>query len=534
MGKPDNPAERTNMQLTGQSIIGLGRTENTEPVFFGMNAATGKRLEPAYRAAAHGDLDRAMGLAAGCFPSYREVARPRRAEFLRAIAEEIEAIGDALIERAMAESALPEARVRGERARTCAQLRFFAAIVEEGSWVDARIDTGDAGRQPPKPDLRSMLRPLGPVAVFCASNFPLAFSVAGGDTASALAAGNPVVVNAHFAHPGTAELCGLAIRAAAERTAMPDGVFSLLYGIGHELGQMLVAHEGIRAVGFTGSRRGGMALLKIAQGRREPIPFYAEMSSVNPVFVLPGAVAERGPRIAAGLHGSVTVGVGQFCTNPGLVLLPRGAQGDGLAGELAQKMRETGAAAMLNEGILRNYSELARARAGDAKVHTLVEAGSEAHAARPALFETDAGTLIENADLAEEVFGPSTLLVRYLDADQALEIANRMEGNLTATIHAGPGDEETARRLAAALETKVGRILFGGFPTGVEVCQAMVHGGPWPATSDGRSTSVGGRAIDRFARPVCFQDAPAELLPEELRDGNPAGVMRMVNGERGR
>ena len=520
--------------LTGQSIIGFGRTQNTEPVFFGVNAANGEHFEPAYRAATSEDLERAIGLAIACFPDYRELGRRRRAEFLRAIAERIEAIGDPLVERVMQETALPEARVRGERARTCGQLRFFAGIVEEGSWVDARVDTADPSRQPPKPDVRSMQRPLGPVAVFCASNFPLAFSVAGGDTASALAAGNPVVVNAHFAHPGTAEYCGLAIRDAAERTGMPEGVFSLLFGIGFELGQKLVANEGIRAVGFTGSQRGGTALWKIAQERAEPIPFYAEMSSVNPVFVLPGALAERGPQIAAALHGSVTLGVGQFCTNPGLVLLPHNAEADRFAGDVAQRLRETKPAVMLNAGILQNYGRLVGARTEDSRVRSLVEWGPEAHAARPALFETEAATLLANPQLAEEVFGPSTMLVRYVDGVQAVEIAHRMEGNLTASIHSGPGDEDSVRELVAALETKVGRIIFNGFPTGLEVCEAMVHGGPWPATSDGRSTSVGGRAIDRFARPVCYQDAPQHLLPEELRDGNPAGVMRMVNEERTR
>lgn len=522
------------MTLTGQSIIGFTRTDNTEPVFFGKNAATGARLEPAFRGATREDLDRAVGLALSSFPTYRAISRTRRAEFLRAIAERIEAIGDPLIERVMAETALPEGRVRGERGRTCSQLRFFAGIVEEGSWVDARIDTADPQRQPPKPDIRSMLRPLGPVAVFCASNFPLAFSVAGGDTASALAAGNPVLVNAHFGHPGTAEMCGAAIRDAAERTNMPEGVFSLLFSIGYEIGQGLVAHEGIKAVGFTGSRRGGMALLKIAQTRKEPIPFYAEMSSVNPVFILPGALAQRGAQIAAGLHASVTLGVGQFCTNPGLVMIPRAPQADSFEAELAGKMRETGATAMLNEGIRQNYDALVSARTGHAKVRTVLPWNADPSGARPALFAADAEQLFAEPELADEVFGPSTLLVRYVDGDQAIELADEMEGNLTATIHAGPGDEETARKLAAALETKVGRILFGGFPTGVEVCQAMVHGGPWPATSDGRSTSVGGRAIDRFARPVCYQDAPVSILPEELRDGNPAGILRMLNGDRAR
>ena len=505
------------MTLTGQSIIGFARTENTEPVFFGKNAATGEKIEPAYRGATLDDLDKAAGLALAAFPVYRDLSRQRRAEFLRAIADRIEAIGDPLIHRTMAETALPEGRVRGERGRTIAQLRFFAQIVEEGTWVDVRIDRADPGRTPPKPDTRSMYRPLGPVAVFCASNFPLAFSVAGGDTASALAAGNPVIVNAHFGHPGTAEMCGAAIREAAEATNMPDGVFSLLFSVGYDIGQALVAHGAIKAVGFTGSRRGGMALLKTAESRKERIPFYAEMSSVNPVFILPGALAERGPQLAAGLHTSVTLGVGQFCTNPGLVLLPRNAQADTFTTELTEKMKSTAPTPMLNEGIRENYDALVSKRTGETAVRTLVPWSPAPQAACPALFETDAKGLLGNPQLADEVFGPSTLLVRYLNSEQAVEVANELEGNLTATIHSGPGDEETVRRLVSVLETKVGRILFSGFPTGVEVNWSMVHGGPWPATSDGRSTSVGGRAIYRFARPVCYQDAPAEMLPEELR-----------------
>jgi len=519
------------MQLTGQSIIGSHRTTASGGAFFAVNARTGERIEPPYYTAGDGDLDEAVALASAAFADYRALPGRRRAEFLREIAAQLEALGDPLIERAMLETALPEPRVRGERDRTANQLRFFAGIVEEGSWVDARIDTGDPNRKPlPKPDLRSMLRPLGSVAVFCASNFPLAFSVAGGDTASALAAGNPVVVNAHFSHPGTAEMCGAAISAAAHRTLMPDGVFALLFSQGHRVGQALVAHPLIKAAGFTGSRKGGMALAEIARSRPEPIPFYAEMSSVNPVFVLPNAVAQRGALIAAGLHTSLTLGVGQFCTNPGVALLADGPSGDALVAALGAKIEATPPAPMLNSGILENYCRLVEERARDARLRRVAQ-GAGAGGAAAALFEVDAETFLNSPELGAEVFGPATLMVRYRTLDQALEIA-AMEGNLTATIHMAAGDEEAAARLAAALETRVGRILFQGYPTGVEVSQAMVHGGPYPATSDGRSTSVGGRAIDRFVRPVCFQDAPASLLPEELRAGNPARIWRIVNGQR--
>jgi len=522
------------MQLTGQSIIGTRRATASDGVFFAIDARTGERLEPPFHPAGNPDLDEAVGLASAAFADYRALPRGRRAEFLREIAAQLEALGNALIERVMLETALPEARVRGELGRTTNQLRFFAGIVEEGSWVDARIDTADPNRKPaPKPDLRSMLRPLGPVAVFCASNFPLAFSVAGGDTASALAAGNPVVVNAHFSHPGTAEMCGAAIAAAAQRTLMPDGVFSLLFSQDHHIGQALVAHPLIKAAGFTGSRKGGLALAEIARSRAEPIPFYAEMSSVNPVFVLPNALAQRGALIAAGLHASVTMGVGQFCTNPGVALFEEGPAGDALVAALGTKIEATAPAPMLNTGILENYCRLVEERTRDSRLRLVAQAAGAGGAAA-ALFETDAQTFLDSPELAAEVFGPASLLVRYQTLDQAIEIAAMMEGNLTATIHMAVGDEEAAARLVAALETRVGRILFEGYPTGVEVCQAMVHGGPWPATTDGRSTSVGGRAIDRFVRPVCFQDAPASLLPEELRPGNPARIWRIVNGERTR
>jgi alpha-ketoglutaric semialdehyde dehydrogenase len=523
------------MELEGKSIIGRGRASASEKTFHAVNAATGERLEPAFHAVSEADFEKAMALASAAFPEYREMARARRAAFLRQIAANLEGLGDALIHRVMAESALPEGRVRGELGRTCGQLRFFAEIVHEGSWVDARIDTADPDRKPlPRQDLRSMLRPLGPVAVFCASNFPLAFSVAGGDTASAYAAGCPVVVKAHSSHLGTAEMCGSAVRDAAEQTGMPEGVFSLLFTEGHRIAQALVAHPSIKAGGFTGSRGGGLTLLAIAQKRAEPIPFYAEMSSVNPVFILPDAVGQRGPQIAAGLHGSITLGVGQFCTNPGVVMLPAGQGGDGVVSALAEKLRATAPAAMLNRHILQAYCKAVAARAIDVRVRCVAAEAQPASAALPALFEADAETFLKTPELSEEMFGPASILVRYSGLDQALKLAATMEGNLTATIHHAPGDEEACAKLVAALETRVGRIVFNGYPTGVEVCQAMVHGGPYPSTSDGRSTSVGGRAIDRFARAVCYQDAPASLLPEELRDGNPAGVMRVLNGARGR
>ncbi len=523
------------MQLHGTSIIGQSRSGLSPKTFFGVTAATGEPLSPAFYAAGKKDLEQAASLAAAAFPIYRALDRARRAAFLRQIATNLEGLGDALIHRVMAESALPEGRVRGELGRTCFQLRFFATIAEDGSWVDARLDSADAERKPaPKPDVRSMLRPLGPVAVFCASNFPLAFSVAGGDTASAFAAGCPVIVKAHSSHPGTAEMCGTAIQQAAAQCEMPEGVFSLLFTEGREVAQALIAHPAIKAGGFTGSRGGGLTLLNIARNRPEPIPFYAEMSAVNPVFILPHAMAARGPQLAAGLHGSVTLGVGQFCTNPGVVLLPAGEKGDEVAGALAEKIRGTAPASMLNATIFKAYTDAVGSRTKGGHVKNLAECAHQTHAAGAALFETDTETFQKTPELAEEIFGPASLLVRYATFCDALKIAESLEGNLTATIHHAPGDEDAVAQLTAALETRVGRIVYNGYPTGVEVCQAMVHGGPYPSTSDGNSTSVGGRAIDRFARAVCFQDAPAAALPVELRDGNPAGIARIVNGKLGR
>ncbi|MBZ5580303.1 MAG: aldehyde dehydrogenase (NADP(+)) [Acidobacteriia bacterium] len=522
------------MALDGTSLIGFSRGSGREAPFRGVNATTGRVLEPPYYSCDADDVDRAVNLAVSAFGAYRALPRQRRAEFLRQIATRIEELGDPLLERAMEESALLPARVRGERDRTCLQLRFFAGMVEEGSWVDARVDTADPERRPlPKPDVRSMLRPLGPVAVFCAANFPLAFSVAGGDTASALASGNPVVVNAHFAHPGTAELVGTAVRDAAQATGMPEGVFSLLFGSGHQTGQALVTHPGIRAVAFTGSRRGGMALHQLAQSRPEPIPFYAEMGSINAVFLLPGALQQAGGPMAAGLYASINLAVGQYCTNPGVLVVPRGPAGDEFSAALAGKMRDAPPAPMLHAGILENYRRLVAARSKDARVRAVAYAETQDRAV-PALFEVDAGVFMSTPELSDEVFGPSSLMVRCGGPEDALALAEALEGNLTASIWAGPGDEAAAAELVAVLEAKVGRIVFQGVPTTLEICQAMVHGGPFPATSDGRSTSVGGRAIERFTRPVCFQDAPDGLLPEELRNGNPAGIWRMVNGERTR
>jgi NADP-dependent aldehyde dehydrogenase len=411
---------------------------------------------------------------------------------------------------------------------------LFAQVAEEGSWVSARIDHADPGRKPlPKPDIRSMLRPLGPVVVFGASNFPLAFSVAGGDTASALAGGNTVIVKAHAAHPGTSELVGRAVQESVRECGLPEGVFSLLFGSGSQVGTALMKHPLVRAGGFTGSRTAGRTLMDVAASRPEPIPFYAEMSSTNPVFILPGALHQRAETIATGLHASFTLGAGQFCTKPGMVFLPQGTDGELFTRKLRQLVTESSPFHLLTKSIHHSYDSAIAGRKTDSAVELVaqgLQTGATGFAANSALFETDASAFL-GSDLDAEIFGPTTILVRHASRDQVLAIARSLEGHLTATIHGTDQDLHEFADLLAILETKVGRLVFNSFPTGVEVTHAMVHGGPYPATSDGRSTSVGSQAIFRFTRLVCYQGFPDTALPDELKDANPLGIWRMVNGQ---
>jgi len=451
------------------------------------------------------------------------------------IAARIESIAEPLTARAVAESGLPVARIQGEIGRTCNQLRMFAKLIGEGSWVDARIDRADPQRQPvPKPDVRSMLRPLGPVVVFGASNFPLAFSVAGGDTASALAAGCPVIAKAHPSHPGTSELVGAAISGAVRECGLHPGVFSLLFGVGNDLGQQLVSHPLIKAGGFTGSRTGGKALAALAASRPEPIPFYAEMSSVNPLIVLPGAMRERGEAIAAGLHGSITLGAGQFCTKPGLIFVRDDEATNLLIDRLSALIGNPQSYTLLNRSIHEAYTAGAARLDGSAAITSLARASQDPEASgcqtAAALYRTTAVALRENRSLQDEVFGPAAVVVVWSTKADLLDTLYALEGQLTASIHANDQDLADFSDLIPILETRAGRLVFNGFPTGVEVCHAMVHGGPWPSTSDGRTTSVGTRAILRFTRQVCFQGFPEASLPPELRRDNPARIQRLVDG----
>ena len=518
--------------LTGQMIIAGSPVRGSGAEIRGFDPNTGSELEPAYRYGDASHVEAACTAAATAFAEYRGTSREQRASFLEAIADNIEAIRDELVARAAAESGLPEARLTGEVGRTTGQLRMFAAVVREGSWNEARIDPAQPDRTPlPRPDIRQRSIALGPVAVFGASNFPLAFSVAGGDTASALAAGCPVVVKAHDAHPGTSELVGRAVTDAVYAAGLPAGIFSLLYGYGPELGTALVTDPRIKAVGFTGSRSGGTALVAAAAARPEPIPVYAEMSSINPVFLLSGALANRAADIGRAFVGSLTLGSGQFCTNPGLVIAVDSPDLDNFIAAARDALAETTPTAMLTPHIADSYRHGVEALGNEADLIARGVANDAPTVCRAALFSSDASTFLASDTLQAEVFGASSVLVRCTDTEELRKVAAQVEGQLTATVHADESDHEEALKLLPILELKAGRILFNGWPTGVEVGHAMVHGGPYPATSDSRTTSVGARAIERFLRPVCYQDVPKTLLPSPIADGNPERLWRRIDGD---
>ncbi len=524
------------MKLEGLSLIGQSRVPAAGKPIAAINPATGAAIGPDYFEATTADVDAAARLADQAFTEFSRWSGLRRAGFMKRIAELLEANGPAIIERANQETALPAARLQGELARTCFQLRLYGDAAASGLFAGARIDHADLNRKPlPKPDLRSMMRPLGPVVVFSASNFPLAYSVAGGDTASAFAAGCPVIVKPHQGHLGTSEIVGQLVQQAARDCDAPEGVFSLLFGDGRSVGIALVKHPLIKTVGFTGSRSGGRALMDAAAARPEPIPVYAEMGSINPVFFLNDVLSQKPEELAIGLTGSVTLGVGQFCTNPGLVFVEAGGAADKFLAKLESSLAATPPGTMLTSGLCSAY------RAGVEKFSTTsgvkrltlasVEPGAGKAQAGAALFATDAATFFCNHGLMDEVFGPSTLVVRCDSRAQMLEAAGKLEGQLTATIHGLPEELAANRELVEILAVKAGRVIFNAFPTGVEVAHAMTHGGPYPACSDGRSTSVGTRAIERFLRPVSYQNFPDAALPEELQEANPLKLARLVDGK---
>jgi 2,5-dioxopentanoate dehydrogenase len=522
------------VDLHGKNFVGGELSAESARTFRAVNPSNGQDLGPVFHEATEREIDRAAVAAANCRPVLRALTAECKATFLEGIAEEILNLGNALIDRASAETGLPAQRLTGERARNLNQLRMFAELVREGSWIEATIDLALPDRQPiPRPDLRRMLIPLGTVAVFGASNFPLAFSVAGGDTASALAAGNPVIFKAHPAHPGTCELVATAIQAAIERVDLPRGVFSMVHGATHKVGLALARQSLVSAIGFTGSLQGGRALFDVAASRPDPIPVYAEMGSTNPVFILPGVLRENVAKIAEGLKQSVNLGVGQFCTCPGLVFGLASDELQDFRRRLTGQFQQAAPATMLNAGIRKQYTERVETLSRITGV-TVAKSNAEPDVARTeaaaVIMAADIATFREHPQLADEVFGPATLIVECTSEDELFEAAHNLVGHLTATIHGTAEDFTRYQMLIAVLEDKVGRLVFNGYPTGVEVCPSMQHGGPYPATTDARSTSVGTYAIKRFARPICYQSAPNESLPEELQDGNPKKIWRLVDG----
>jgi NADP-dependent aldehyde dehydrogenase len=519
------------MPLTGELFIGNDRAAASDS-FAAHDAALHTELPVRFAAASAAQAAAACELAATALGPYASAPLETRARFLEACAVNIAQLGDELIERGSAESALPRARLLSERARTVMQLNLFADLVRSGSWLGLRIDHALPERTPlPRTDLRLRQIPVGPVVVFGASNFPLAFSAGGGDVASALAAGCPVVVKAHPAHPGTSELVAGAIVEAVKSSGLPSGTYSHLSGPGNALGEALVNHPAIRAVGFTGSRKGGLALLALAGKRPTPIPVYAEMSSVNPVILLPAALAVRARDLASAFVSSLTMGVGQFCTNPGLILLIDSPQAEQFVTEASALLAQVPAGTMLSQGICNNFAN-GVTHLGAAQPVRVLARGNAGHAgeAVAALFSVRAQDFMADRSLAEEVFGPSALIVRCADGAEVASVLQTLEGQLTATLQIEPEDLPLARSLLPILEHRAGRIIANGWPTGVEVAHAMVHGGPYPATSDGRTTSVGSLAIERFLRPVCYQNLPAALLPSELQEDNAAQYRPLIDG----
>lgn len=517
-----------------QQFINGGQVAASGVVLYSLDATTGERLPYTFREATAGEVDAAASAAAAAYPAFRALSPERRARFLDAIADGLDALDAGFIELVCRESALPPARIAGERARTSGQLRLFATVLRRGDYLGARIDLAQPQRTPlPRADLRQYRIGVGPVAVFGASNFPLAFSTAGGDTASALAAGCPVVFKAHPSHMATAAMVAEVIVAAADRTEMPAGVFNMIYG--DRVGEPLVKHPEIRAVGFTGSLRGGRALCDMAAARPHPIPVFAEMSSVNPVLLMPHALERRGATIATQLAASVALGAGQFCTNPGLVLAVRSPALGAFVEHLQAAITGIAPQVMLNTAGLAHYQQGVGRFADTPGMMLLAQGVAETGRAPAQLWRADSALLFQSdGRLQQEVFGPCTVLVEFDDAEQLHKAVQALEGQLTATLIAEREDLAGAGALVAVLEEKAGRLLINAYPTGVEVCDAMVHGGPYPATSDARGTSVGTLAIDRFLRPVCYQDFDDALLPEALRDGNPLGIERLVNGVRTR
>ena len=520
--------------ITGKNYIGNSLSGEGAKTFKTFNPLLNIENSQVFSEASNTEINNAVALATEAFQKLRSTSGKDRAAFLNAIADEILNLGDELIETYCSESGLPQGRAMGERGRTVFQLQSFANLIEEGSWVEATIDTANPTREPaPKPDLRKMLIPLGPVVVFGASNFPLAFSTAGGDTAAALAAGCPVIVKSHPMHAGTGELVASAIIKAAERTGMPNGVFSNLNSSGIEVGVELVQHPNVKAVGFTGSIRGGRALLDLASKREEPIPVFAEMGSVNPVVILPKALQNRNESLAKTYAGSITLGSGQFCTNPGLILGIKGGELTTFTQNLGREILEVAPTVMLHPNIVEAYENNKNKAIAQSNIEVVADYQNEVETnfARQVVTTVEGKTFLENPTLHQEVFGPYSLIVQCENAAELETVIAGLEGQLTGTVISETGEAGEYGNVIAALQNRVGRIIYNGVPTGVEVCPAMVHGGPYPASTDSRFTAVGVGSIKRWARPFSYQDWPNDLLPNELKNENPLGILRTIDGE---
>lgn len=516
--------------ITGKNYIGNTLSSKGINTFCAYNAAEFKMLDEVFYCATNEEVDEAVNLASSAFQEYKNISGKKKAIFLESIADEILNLGDELVKTAMSESALPEGRIVGERGRTINQLKMFAQLIREGSWVEATIDTAQPERVPlPKSDLRKLRQAVGPVVVFGASNFPLAFSTAGGDTASALASGCTVIVKSHPSHPGTGELVASAIINAAETTGMPNGVFSYLNDSGFSVGSKLVTHSKIKSVAFTGSFSGGKALYDIANNRNEPIPVFAEMGSTNPVFILPEKMKNESDSLATGLAGSITLSVGQFCTNPGLIVATQNESLSNFILSLSSKIKESTSGKMLNKDIANNYLEKRNKMLTEKGITLEGSSADEEGLGNPTVVSTDASTFISNPNLHEEVFGPFSMIVKCENFNEMISVAEKMEGQLTASFQAEENELERQQNLINIVKDKVGRLIFNGVPTGVEVCSSMQHGGPYPSTTDSRFTSVGTDAIKRFTRPISFQDWPEQLLPDELRNSNPLSIWRLID-----
>jgi NADP-dependent aldehyde dehydrogenase len=520
--------------ITGKNYIGNQLSAKGTKTYKTFNPLLNIENEICYHEVTTEEINKAVILAVQSFKEFKKTSGVRKGIFLNAIADEILALGDELIKIYCSENGLLESRAKGELDRTIGQLRMFADLVKEGSWVQATIDTAIQDRYPiSKPDLRKMLVPLGPVVVFGASNFPLAYSTAGGDTASVLAAGCPVIIKSHPMHAGTGELVASAIIKAAKKTDMPNGVFSNLNSSGIEVGVQLVQHPDIKAVGFTGSIQGGRALYDLASQREEPIPIFAEMGSINPIVILPGAVKSKGLNLAKTIANSITLGTGQFCTNPGLIL---GIQGDSLNNfiqNLSDEIVKVEPTCMLHPNIIGNY-ERNKTKALEQKGITVTadyESEVETNYARQTIVTVNGKIFLENVALHQEIFGPFSMVVQCQDADQLEMIISKLEGQLTGTIIANDSEILSYTNVIEALQNRVGRIIFNGVPTGVEVCPSMQHGGPYPASTDSRFTAVGIHSIKRWVRPFSFQNCPDHLLPDELKNKNPLKISRFVDGE---